>query len=63
MKNVNTHQNNCYIIEMLYIKTESQFMQQAKSSNGNSQAKKPKNHVFFSSLNGKVYQVTITKQS
>ena len=30
---------------MLYFQTESRFMQRAKSCNGNSQAKKPKNDI------------------
>ena len=47
---------------MLYIETESRFMQRAKSCIGNSLAKKPKNDVF-SSLSRKVYQITMTKQS
>ena len=45
---------------MLYFQTESRFMQHEKSFNGSSEVKKPKNDFF---LNGKVYHVTMTKQS
>ena len=41
------HQNERNIIEMLYFQTESRFMQRDRSCNGNSQAKKHKNYVFF----------------
>ena len=48
---------------MLHFQTEFRFMQQAKMYDKNSQVKKPKNDVFFSSLNGNAYQVAVMKQS
>ena len=47
VKNASTYQNDRNAIEILYFQTESRFMQRVKNCNGNSQAKKHKNYVFF----------------